>query len=46
MELTKKKKREGDKRITKNKTGKRYIKTDTVCKRKWLQAFAAKMRPS
>ena len=48
MELTekKRKKKEGDKRITKNKTGKRYVKTDRVCKRKWLQAFAAKMRPS
>ena len=31
MELTEKK-NEGDKRITKNKTGKRYIKTDTVCR--------------
>ena len=44
MELTEKKK--GDKRITKNKTGKRYIKTDRVCKRKWLKAFAATMTPS
>jgi len=40
MELTEKKK--GDKRITKNKTG----KTDTVCKRKGLQAPATTMRPS